>query len=547
MKAFKRYATLVVSLALLAAMGSLAVATSAGANRKAQSIHRADRLTQEHTLAGLATQYQLFMAKEAFDYAAAARWSFIPGDPGDAARLKTFVTKATFLKYAAVIVDLQRHPLNAYAPSTGLPQATDPGYRPLLGSLLTGKPGFSSVMSTGTVPVVAVGVPILDGATPKAVFIGYFRPDESALQTYNETLHYGKTGVGILVDSAHTVVASTNPDAVAKPAPAGPALSALGAGKEGFSEFTRNGVRKFVAYSPLGQGGWAVYAEQDASEFFGPIRSGGFRVVLMLLALLAVAAGALAFANHRRQLALRQAYEYKGDLLANTTHELKTPLTAIRGAAMTLGTRWREMAPEQVDTFLGMIHRRCDGLAKLIEKILIGARLEAGRELALRLESIQTEPLLRRIASEFQDASPKHDVVVDADDSWVGADQQAMDQILGLLTENAIKYSPDGGRISLACHREGDYVRLSVTDEGIGMSAEDAERIFDAYYKASRGDQQTFGGVGLGLSIARHLVQRHGGEIGVTSKVRRGSTFSFTLPAVEAPVVGHVQTMVDVR
>src|SRR5207245_2380052 len=102
---------------------------------------------------------------------------------------------------------------------------------------------------------------------------------------------------------------------------------------------------------------------QSAAEFFGAIRAGGHRVLLSLLAVMIVAGAVLVLFNHRRQIALRDAYEYKGALLANTTHELKTPLTAIHGAAMTLGTRWRTMKPEQIDLFLSMIHRRCNALS----------------------------------------------------------------------------------------------------------------------------------------------------------------------------------------
>jgi two-component system sensor histidine kinase VicK len=202
---------------------------------------------------------------------------------------------------------------------------------------------------------------------------------------------------------------------------------------------------------------------------------------------------------------------------------------------MTLGTRWRDMAPEQIDTFLGMIHRRCDGLQKLIDKILTGARLEAGREIPMNLEPIDVAGVLRRIAAEFSDVSPRHEIVVVAGEAWATADPVALDQVLGLLTENALKYSPDGGQVRLEAERRGSQLLVRVEDHGVGMNAEAIEHAFEPYYRASRGNAQRAGGVGLGLSIARHLVRRQGGDISVVSAEGIGSVFTFTLHAAEAP------------
>jgi len=240
--------------------------------------------------------------------------------------------------------------------------------------------------------------------------------------------------------------------------------------------------------------------------------------------------------NHKRQMALAKAYEYKGQLLANTTHELKTPLTAIRGAAVTLGMRWRTMSAEQVDQFLGIIHRRCDGLSKLIERILLGARLEAGREVALNPAPTDVLGSLRAITSEFKDVSPKHPVLLAAPaDVWVNADPEALDQVLGLLLENAIKYSPEGGEVRVTALDGPRSVAISVSDHGVGMSAEEREHIFEPYFRASRGNSNPFGGVGLGLSIVRHLVERSGGAITVESTPGHGSTFTITLPKIASP------------
>lgn len=548
MERLRRLAPLLVSAGLVCGLGAIGFLASAGANRKAQEIHRQDRLTLQTTLAGLANQYMLIAAKDAFDFASTQPWSLAPGNPADRAKLEVFVSRSTFFNHGAALVSLASEPLNVYAKAPGLPPNDDPGYLPLVGALLARKPGFSSVMTVGGVPVVAIGVPVMRGAAPIAVLIGFFRADTSALQTYNQRLRYGRTGIGYLMDSHGGIIASTDLSQVGQEIRPSPAVGAVRAGKSGFTEFERNGERFVATYAPIDVGDWAVVTEQHAGEFFGPIRSGGLRVNLALIGVLAVAAFGLAVLNQKRETALRKAYVYKGELLANTTHELKTPLTAIRGAAMTLGMRWRQMDPEQVDTFLGMIHRRCDGLSKLIEKILVGARLEAGREVPMAPAPIEVAGLLRRIAAEFADASPHHSIEVSVPPgAWVSADPQGADQILGLLTENAIKYSPDGGEIRLEAEMRSSDVVVRVADRGIGMSEEDREHVFEPYFKASRGDAQGYAGVGLGLSIARHLVLRLGGDIWVTSEPGVGSVISFTLPRTEPPErAAELQPMAEV-
>jgi signal transduction histidine kinase len=199
--------------------------------------------------------------------------------------------------------------------------------------------------------------------------------------------------------------------------------------------------------------------------------------------------------------------------------------------------RWRTMSAEQVDQFLGIIHRRCDGLSKLIERILLGARLEAGREVAVNPVPTDILGALRAITSEFKDVSPKHQVLLAGpEDVWVNADPEALDQILGLLLENAIKYSPDGGEVRVAAIDGPKTVSVSISDHGVGMSAEDREHIFEPYFRAARGDSNRFGGVGLGLSIVRHLVERSGGTITVESVPGEGSTFTVTLPKIASPM-----------
>jgi len=537
MRTIKRFVPLVVSIGLVLAVAVVGLVQSSSANATSRRIRQDDRVSEESTLGGLTNQYVRFALKDAYDFVTVTPLSLKPGDPADTAAIRAYVNRTALLDYAGALVNLDGSLINAYATGPSVPPSTDPGYGPLRAALIAGKPGVSSVMTSSGVPVVAMAVPVQVRGVARAIYIGYFRADANPLQTYNERLHYGKTGHALLIDSVGTIIASNSRAQVGTKFGASTVLSKLAAGQTGFTEYTDHGTRMVASFTPDGIAGWSSITTQTAAEFFGPIRSGGLHVALALAGLLVVAAAALFVMNHKRQTALAKAYEYKGQLLANTTHELKTPLTAIRGAAVTLGMRWRTMSAEQIDQFLGIIHRRCDGLSKLIERILLGARLEAGREISLSPAPTEVLGSLRAITSEFKDVSPRHPVLLAAPENvWVNADPEALDQIVGLLLENAIKYSPDGGEVSVSALDGPRTVTVSVSDHGVGMTPEEQEHIFDPYFRAARGDATRFSGVGLGLSIVRHLVQRSGGEIAVDSTPGVGTTFRFTVPKVASPL-----------
>jgi signal transduction histidine kinase len=541
MRTIKRFIPLIVSIAVVLAVAFVGLLQSSRANAKAEQIRRDDRVGEQTTLAGLTNQFMQFALKEAFDFASTTQFTLKPNSPTDARSIASYVNRSALLNYGGALVGLNGVPINAYFRGPGLPPPTDPGYGPLRAALLAGKPGLSSVMKTNGVPVVGLGVPVMQNGVARAVYIAYFRADNNPLQTYNERLHYGKTGKAILLDSTGQVIASTDRADVGDLFAVASVLPTLISGDKGFTQYDDHGVRMVASFVPDGIGGWVAVTTQTAAEFFGPIRSGSLHVALALVGLLVVAAAALFVMNHKRQMALAKAYEYKGQLLANTTHELKTPLTAIRGAAVTLGMRWRTMSGEQVDQFLGIIHRRCDGLSKLIERILLGARLEAGREVALNPVPTEIRGALRAITSEFKDVSPKHPVLLSApEDVWVNVDTEALDQVLGLLLENAIKYSPDGGEVRVSAIDAERTVSIAVSDHGVGMTAEEREHIFEPYFRAARGDAYRFSGVGLGLSIVQHLVQRSGGSIEVDSTPGGGSTFTINLPKVSSPMAQAV-------
>lgn len=539
MRPFKRFLPLVASVVLVLAMGAIGIGVSLDASEKAREVHSADREELTDTLAGLANQYLRFSLKEVAEVSGSRSWALDPGDPGDRAALEAFTSRSDLYAHGAALFTLDGRPLTTVAPGGELPPADDPGYRPMHEALRGGEPGLSSVMAAGDEAVVAYAVPIVgpDGA-PRAILAAFSATASSPLQAYTEQLDYGPGATNHVVDSRGRVVAAGDPSLLGSSVPDGPALEALTGGRGGFEEFTRDGQTTVAAFDPIGLGGWGVLIEQPAEVFYGAVDAGGFRTMGALLGVLAAAALGLLVLGYARQQALREAYTYKGQLLANTTHELKTPLTAIRGASVTLGTRWRDLPEGTVDELLGMVHRRCESLEKLVDRVLIGARFDAGREVPMRPEPIDMRGLLQQTAAEFSESCPRHRLTVDAPDGLrAHVDAHAIDQILGMLVENAIKYSPGGGRVRLAARPVADCVALRVSDQGVGISPEDQERIFEPYYRANREDDHGIGGVGLGLSIIRQLVEANGGDIGVRSMAGHGAAFTVVLPgAGRAPV-----------
>jgi len=308
---------LVLSVALVLGTGALGVVLTTNANAKAQSIHSRDRDSLQGTLASLGKQYLLFSLKEGLDYASSGSWSLQPGDPGDAARLRSFVDHATLLNYGAALVDLNARPLNFYTSGPGLPTADNPGYLPMIADLTAGRPNVSSVMTIGGIPIVAMGVPVAVGGVNKAVLVGFTRLDRWPMETYVAALHYGRTGKAYVVDSTGTIVAATDPTAIGRPLGQSRAMEAVTQGRTGDYQ-DRSG--HMVAYAPFGIGGWAGLTIQSSGEFFGPIRSGHWRAEMAIVALLAIAGVVIIVLGYKWEAARRR---YQERHLAEVVNELK--------------------------------------------------------------------------------------------------------------------------------------------------------------------------------------------------------------------------------
>jgi len=221
-----------------------------------------------------------------------------------------------------------------------------------------------------------------------------------------------------------------------------------------------------------------------------------------------------------------------GEVLAIVSHDLRTPLSTIA-----LGTTLLEDAsqPDADRTHvIEMIKRAADRMERLIKDLQEVGRLDAGRTLRVDTRSVDLAALLGEACEALHVQAGAKLLVVACDlpapPLAVRADPDRICQVLGNLIGNAIKFTPRGGRITLAARRDGSEVRVSVTDEGPGIPAEDLSRVFEPYWQAP-GTARL--GAGIGLKIAKGLVEAHGGRIWVESKVGVGTTFSFTLPVAD--------------
>jgi two-component system phosphate regulon sensor histidine kinase PhoR len=228
-----------------------------------------------------------------------------------------------------------------------------------------------------------------------------------------------------------------------------------------------------------------------------------------------------------------QLDKVRRDFVANASHELRTPLTAIRGFAETL-LSGGDLSEEERRSYLEVMDRHARRLANLVDDLLALSSIERGGEGLARTRvdtAVIAAALIRDAGSLF--AEKNIEVKLDSQGSALAwADPQAVEQILTNLLDNAVKYTPEGGRIGVSTEEDGDFVRVHVRDTGIGIPEDDLGRIFERFYRVDKARSRELGGTGLGLSIVKHLVQQLGGEIRVESEVGRGSTFSFTLPAV---------------
>ena len=228
---------------------------------------------------------------------------------------------------------------------------------------------------------------------------------------------------------------------------------------------------------------------------------------------------------------LRELDRLRSELIANVSHELRTPLGLIKVFATTLLRQDVEFDRQMQREFLQDIEKETDRLEEIVRNLLDLSRMEGGR-LHLETRSQDVGPLVLEIIDEMEGHLEGQCLVHDLDVPLTAQiDARRIAQVLRNLISNAIKYAPGEGTITVRGRSEGRHVLLQVCDHGIGIPEQDLDRVFERFYRVENPVTQQAGGVGLGLSVCRGIVQAHGGRIWVESVLGEGSTFSFTLPA----------------
>ena len=418
------------------------------------------------------------------------------------------------------------------------------------------QPYVSEVYKTaaGSGPlVVAVAVPIHDElGNPSGILMATY--SLSQLENEFNILEKGATGDFYVVDQ-HGVLAAARGLNATEPRrlSASPAVTRSLGGEEGSGQFSIDGKNSFVGFAPVPGLQWAVLYARMESDALAPalrLRSRNRSVAFYLL-LVYLATAALAALLMRRQTQLLAANQvligelekqskFKDQFLSTMSHELRTPLNAVLGFSDLLADDRYGPLNEKQRRYVDHIHAGGKHLLTLISDILDLSKIEAGR-MELAIENLGVQATFAEVLSVMQPLADRksHALSAKAEAGLsVRADGTRFKQVLMNLLGNAIKFTPDGGRIELAALLDGGRVRMEVKDNGPGIPDEEKKRIFEAFYRLRNSGQKTEG-TGLGLAITQRLVELHGGELSLHSQAGQGSCFYFSLPAAvsvrEAP------------
>lgn len=237
----------------------------------------------------------------------------------------------------------------------------------------------------------------------------------------------------------------------------------------------------------------------------------------------------------RNTEALNEANRLKAELISTLAHEMRTPLTSIKGYSTALLMEEGTFGPEAQREFLQIIDEECDTLQNLIHDILESSIIDAGL-LRLEMQPVLLPRLIQGVVDDIARRAERCRFVVDLPDRLpvVEADPERITQVLRNLLDNAVKYSPCGGLIIVRAEIRPGEVVVSIADQGVGIAPEDLHQLFEKFFRAKTGLIQHVVGSGLGLPISHAIVESHGGRIWAESVAGQGSTFYFTLPMPDA-------------
>jgi histidine kinase len=223
----------------------------------------------------------------------------------------------------------------------------------------------------------------------------------------------------------------------------------------------------------------------------------------------------------------------KRELVANVSHELRTPLASISGHAESLLMLGEHVSPERREESLAVLHREARQLSRLVDDLFLLSTTESGG-LPLTVREIDVGAILEEVAASFRPLARREGQIAIVTDVEPGlplarGDRERIVQVLGNLVRNALRFTAEGGLVSLRAARAGDRIQVVVEDTGAGIPPEQLARIFDRFYRGDDARDRASGGAGLGLAIVRELVEAMGGSVAAESVVGEGSRFSFTL------------------
>ena len=250
--------------------------------------------------------------------------------------------------------------------------------------------------------------------------------------------------------------------------------------------------------------------------------------------------GQLAVAFNRMSSELESLERLRRDLVANVSHELKTPISALRAHLENLLDGVEHPDPETLQIMLAQSER----LGRLVDELLELSRLESG-DVPLERERVALAPLVAQVVSEIEvarsDRRVRLDDAVPQDLPPVFADRERVHQVLFNLLDNAVRFTPTGGLVTVTASAHNGSIDVAVADTGPGIAAEHLPRVFERFYRVDASRSRDDGGTGIGLAIARSVVEAHGGRIWAESEPGKGSTFTFELPVAPATQTGRDQ------
>jgi PAS domain S-box-containing protein len=226
----------------------------------------------------------------------------------------------------------------------------------------------------------------------------------------------------------------------------------------------------------------------------------------------------------------KQEEQRKNDFVAVVSHELKTPLTTIHSYIQLLLAKSQKEENDFNVKALSRAEVQTKKMTSMINDFLSVARLEEG-EMSIHKKVFEFHPLAAESIQDVQFLTSKHDIeLVSCESIWLNGDRDKLGQVLNNLLTNAIKYAPDGGKVTLGCEKQGQTIKIYIRDEGVGIKQEDQKHLFERFYRANNERLKTVSGFGIGLYLVSEILKRHDSKIEVKSNDDIGSTFYFSLP-----------------